>query len=316
MSIIETLVEKFPIHKSKAQKAAFREWAVAYAQEQGYEAHVETARTIARCHNVVIGDPETAEVVFTGHYDTPATMPIPNFITPCNVLVYLLYQLLLVPVLLVPGLLTGALGGYVLKLLTGNAELAASIGGLLGFVMVYVTLGLMMFGPANRNNVNDNTSGTAAVLELMERIPPENRSKAAFILFDNEEKGMLGSAAYASKHKAVKKEKLLINMDCVGDDEHMLFFDNKRTRNLPCFPQLEEAMHAATGRNFLMNKLESCIYPSDQANYKYGIAVCACNKMKVIGYYCDKIHTKKDTICEQVNLDFLAEGLTDFVSRL
>ncbi|MBQ8202536.1 MAG: M28 family peptidase [Clostridia bacterium] len=316
MSIIETLVEKFPIRKSKAQKAAFREWAVAYAQEQGYEAHVETARNIARCHNVVIGDPETAEVVFTGHYDTPATMPIPNFITPCNVLVYLLYQLLLVPVLLVPGLLTGALGGYVLKLLTGNAELAASIGGLLGFVMVYVTLGLMMFGPANRNNVNDNTSGTAAVLELMERIPPENRSKAAFILFDNEEKGMLGSAAYASKHKAVKKEKLLINMDCVGDGEHMLFFANKRTRNLPCFPQLEEAMHAATGRNFLMNKLESCIYPSDQANYKYGIAVCACNKMKVIGYYCDKIHTKKDTICEQVNLDFLAEGLTDFVSRL
>lgn len=316
MSIIETLVEKFPVRKSKAQKEAFREWAVAYAQEQGYEAHVETARNIAKCHNVVIGDPETAEVVFTGHYDTPAVMPIPNFITPCNVLVYLLYQLLLVPVLLIPPAVVAVIT-YFIGILCGlTGWYAGEIAGMVGFVSVYVTLGLMMFGPANKHNVNDNTSGVAAVLELMERIPPENRSKTAFILFDNEEKGMLGSGAYASKHKAVKKEKLLINMDCVGDGENVLFFANKKTRALPCFPQLENAMAAQTGRTFLMNRMEKCIYPSDQANFKLGIAVCACNRMKVIGYYCDKIHTKKDTVCEQANLDFLAEGLASFVQGL
>lgn len=316
MSIIETLVEKFPIRKSKAQKAAFREWMVGWAQEQGYAAQVESAWNIAKCHNVVIGDPETAEVVFTAHYDTPAVMPLPNFITPCNVLVYILYQLLLVPVILIPGAVTGALGGFVLKLLTGNAEIAASIGGLLGFVMVYVTLGIMMFGPANKHNVNDNTSGVAAVMELMARMPEEQRGKAAFILFDNEEKGMLGSGAYAGKHKTVKKEKLLINLDCVGDGENVLFFANKKTRALACFPKLESAMQAQTGRSFVMNRMENCVYPSDQANYKLGIAVCACNKMKVIGYYCDKIHTKKDTVCEQANLDFLAAGLTEFVQAL
>ena len=75
-------------------------------------------------------------------------------------------------------------------------------------------------------------------------------------------------------------------------------------------------MQGVSGRNFLMNKMENCIYPSDQAQFKLGIAVCACNRMPVIGYYCDKIHTKKDTVCEQVNLDFLAEGLTGFVSGL
>ncbi|MBE5797119.1 MAG: M28 family peptidase [Clostridiales bacterium] len=316
MSIIETLVEKFPIRKSRKQKEAFREWFIGWAQEQGYAAEATAPKGLFRSSNVVVGDPETAEVVFTGHYDTPAVMPLPNFITPCNVLVYLLYQLLLVPVLLIPGALTGAVSGYVLKLLTGEMELAASIGGMLGFVMVYVTLGIMMFGPANKHNVNDNTSGVAAVMELMQRIPADKRAKTAFILFDNEEKGMLGSAAYASGHKTVKKEKLLINMDCVGDGENMLFFANKRTRKLPCFPQLEAAMQSATGRNFLMNKMEKCVYPSDQANYRYGIAVCACNKMKVIGYYCDKIHTKKDTVCEQANLDFLAEGLSAFVDTL
>lgn len=316
MSIIETLVDKFPIRKSDKQKKNFREWFIGWAHEQGYAAEATKPKGIFRSTNVVIGDPETAEVTFTAHYDTPAVMPVPNFITPRNVLVYILYQLLLVPILMIPGALAGALTGHVLRVLTDNAFMASEIGAVVGFVTVYMTLGIMMFGPANRNNVNDNTSGVAAVMELMQRIPAEQRSKSAFILFDNEEKGLLGSAAYAGSHKTVKKEKLIINMDCVGDGENVMFFANKKTRNLPSFSQLEEAMQGTSGRNYIMNKMEKCVYPSDQSQFKHGIAVCACNKMPVIGYYCDKIHTKKDTICEQVNLDFLADGLTDFVARL
>lgn len=316
MSIIETLVANFPIRKSKKQKEAFREWFIGWAGEKGYPAEVTKPKGFFRSSNLVVGNPETAEVTFTAHYDTPAVMPVPNFITPRNVLVYILYQLVLVPVLLIPGALAGALTGHILRVVTDSAMLASKFGGLVGFISVYVTLGIMMFGPANRNNVNDNTSGVAAVMELMTRMPEEYRAKVAFILFDNEEKGLLGSSAYASSHKAVKKEKLIINMDCVGDGENVMFFANKKTRKLEVFSRLEEAMQAAKGRNYIMNKMEKCVYPSDQAQFKHGIAVCACNKMPVIGYYCDKIHTKKDTVCEQANLDFLADGLTDFVARL
>ena len=316
MSIIETLVEKFPIRKSKEQKAAFRDWLIGWAQEQGYTAEATKPKSVFRSTNVVVGDPETAEVTFTAHYDTPACMFVPNFITPCNMLVYILYNILIVPVMLLPGALTGALTGHILRVLTDNAELASSIGGFAGFIMVYVVLGIMMFGPANKHNVNDNTSGVAAVMELMLRIPEEKRSKTAFILFDNEEKGMCGSGAYASSHKAVKKEKLIINMDCVGDGENILFFANKKTRALEAFPKLEAAMQGVTGRKYAMNKLENCIYPSDQGQFKHGVAVCACNRMPVIGYYCDKIHTGKDLVCEQVNLDFLADGLSAFVGKL
>ena len=316
MSIIETLVEKFPIRKSDRQKQAFREWFIGWAGEQGYTAEATKPKGMFRSTNVVVGDPETAEVTFTAHYDTPACMFVPNFITPRNVLVYILYQLVLVPILLIPGALAGALTGHVLRVLTDNAFMASEIGAAVGFVSVYMTLGIMMFGPANKNNVNDNTSGVAAVMELMTRLPEDQRAKAAFILFDNEEKGMLGSSAYASSHKAVKKEKLIINMDCVGDGENVMFFANKKTRSLETFPKLEAAMTGVSGRNYIMSKLEKCVYPSDQSQFKHGIAVCACNKMPVIGYYCDKIHTKKDTVCEQANLDFLAEGLSAFVAQL
>ena len=71
MSIINTLVEKFPIRRSKEQKEAFRAWAVEQATQMGYQAQVEAVKDH---NNVVIGDPETAKAVFTAHYDTPATL--------------------------------------------------------------------------------------------------------------------------------------------------------------------------------------------------------------------------------------------------
>ena len=316
MSICEMITELFPIRKTRKQKEAFRDWFIDWARNQGYTAQATTPRGMFHSTNVVVGDPETAEVTFTAHYDTPAAMFLPNFITPCNVLVYILYQLVIVPLLLLPGLFAGTLMGHILRLVTDNADMASQLGGVTAFFTVYAVLGLMMMGPANKHNVNDNTSGVAAVMELMSRIPEENRSKTAFILFDNEEKGMMGSSAYASSHKAVKKEKLIINMDCVGDGENILFFANKKTRALAAFPLLEEAMQGVKGRTYIMNRMEKCVYPSDQASFKHGIAVCACKKMRGIGYYCDKIHTKKDLVCEQANLDFIAKGLSDFVAKL
>lgn len=316
MRIIDTLTEKFPIRKSGKQKEAFRDWFIAWARAQGYSAQATTPRGVFHSTNLVVGDPETAKVVFTAHYDTPAVMPLPNFITPCNVPVYFLYQLLMVPIMLLLAALIGPLVGHVARVLTDNFELARQVGALTALVTVYATLGVMMFGPANKHNVNDNTSGTAAVMELMTRLSEAERAKAAFLLFDNEEKGMLGSSAYAKSHPQIKQDSLIINMDCVGDGENMLFFANKRTRALDSFPLLEEAMRGVQGRTYVMNRMEKCVYPSDQRSFRHGIAVCACNRAKGVGYYCDKIHTKRDTVCEQANLDFLAEGLCAFVERL
>ena len=204
-------------------------------------------------------------------------------------------------------LLSGVVGW-----LTGNTEISKTV-----FKITLIAEALLMIlGPANKNNANDNTSGVAAVMEIMARLTEEQCSKVAFLLFDNEEKGLLGSGAYARKHKAVKQNKLIINMDCVGDGKHILCFANKRTRKLPVFPALNAAMEAQSGRYFLMNELEKSIYPSDQKHFQYGVAVCACQKSELFGYYCDKIHTAKDTVCEQVNLNFIADGMVQFVGHI
>ncbi len=305
MSIINTLVEKFPIRRSKEQKEAFRTWAVEQAAQMGYQAQVEAVKDH---NNVVIGDPETAKAVFTAHYDTPATFFLPNFMTPRNKVFFWCRQIWMI--LLMVGI--GAVVGVPVYLLTGIERVGFFAGWL-----VYMALTIsMLMGPANKNNVNDNTSGVAAVLETMARIPAEQRSKVAFILFDNEEKGLLGSKAYAKTHPTVKENGFIVNLDCVGDGDHVLLACSKKSREMAAYTALTQGMEAQSGRELHIFPLEKCVYNSDQKSFKAGSAICACSIRKGIGFYCDKIHTNKDTVCEQVNLDFIAGGLSAFVEKL
>ena len=87
------LIDQFPVRKSKQQKTAFREAVLSYGAARGYMGKVETGTFGAK--NVVFGDPEQAEYLVTAHYDTCARLPFPNFITPCHLSIYLLYQLFL-----------------------------------------------------------------------------------------------------------------------------------------------------------------------------------------------------------------------------
>lgn len=308
MTLIEMLTRDFPIRRSKAQKEAFRAWFIVWAREQGYTAQATTPRGNAQTTNLIVGDPESAQVVFTAHYDTPAASLLPNVMTPLNRLFFFLYQMLQVGVLIAAGVAVG----FPLAAVTGDDHL----GFLAGYAVYMGLLFLMIFGPANKHNVNDNTSGVAALMETMQRIPPEHRAKVAFLLFDDEEKGCVGSQVYAKAYPAVRDGKPIINLDCVGDGEHVLLLAGKKLRALPWYDALTDALSAQDGCEFHAFPLETSVFNSDQKRFKVSAALCACKKDKRIGYCCDRIHTSNDTICEQRNLDFIAQGLAEFVSRL
>ena len=81
------------IRKTKKQKTAFIHAVDEYANELGYDVKIEKGSFGVR--NVVIGNPEKAKYLVTAHYDTPASIGLPNFITPCNPWAFILCQLLL-----------------------------------------------------------------------------------------------------------------------------------------------------------------------------------------------------------------------------
>ena len=231
------ILEQFPIRKSKIQKQEFRFAVQLYAEKMGYPVTMEKG-SFGAC-NVLLGDPENARFLVTAHYDTCANMLMPNFITPCNVPVYLLCQLGLVLLIALSAIMLGIIEGLFLtafnRLIGNNLGdgwiifLGLVVPSLMGFNVIAIVL-LLVFGPANKNNVNDNTSGIVTLLEIARTLPENQRHKVCFVLFDLEEAGLIGSASYRRKHKKASDNQIVLNLDCVGDGDHLRMFPTKKLR--------------------------------------------------------------------------------------
>lgn len=308
----KTIFERFEIRKSKAQKSAFIEYIQQLASERGYSFRVEKGSMGAR--NIVIGDPDRAKVVYTAHYDTCPVMPVPNFITPKNFFIYLLYQLALSAVMIAL-VLTIGVG---IPSIAGQAGLAEEICDLLVLPVTYLALFgllyLLMAGPANRHTANDNTSGVTVLVDLLCTLPEEKRDAVALVFFDLEEVGLVGSSAFAKAHKKAMKDRLLMNFDCVSDGTNLLFALRKPAKKFApaiesAFPQNDEFSVEVTSKGVF--------YPSDQMNFSCGVGVAALKRTKRGNLlYMDRIHTPKDTVYREENIVYLTEGAIRLIDLL
>lgn len=307
MNYIEEITSRFPIRRKAEQKKAFRDWAVAEIRRMGYSVKVEQSGIA--CHeNIIVGNPESAPVLFTAHYDTPARALLPNILLPRNPIVYLLYQLLIVLILL---------GGTVaVMLVAGSLTGSAEVARLLWILTYFGILMLMSFGGvANKHNAN-SSSGLAAVMTLMARLPQEDRGKAAFILFDNEEKGLGGSKAYAKDHQQVAYTRFTVNLDCVGVGEDFLVISRKiarQHREFACFQRHMEGV--TTHRVHFFDALGS-VYNATWKSFKSGVNIFACKTSPVVGFYTPDLCTAKDTEADAGNIAALAEALAACVQAM
>ena len=299
--ISEEILEKYQIRKTRKQKTAFIEFMRAHFPNLRVE---EDA--IGYSRNIVIGNPDTAKAVFGAHYDTCAVMPFPNFIMPKSVTVSILYAFVLVIPMAIIASVVGNAAGWIF----GDPSLT----GLFTLLTYWVVLFLMILGPANKHTVNDNTSGVITLIELMDSMTEEERAQSCFVFFDNEEKGLFGSSTFAKEHKSVMKDKLLINFDCVSDGDYLMLILNKKA-----FPEHFESLKAAfadvTEKTVLIESEKGVYYPSDQKNFKKNIGVASFKKSK-FGLYMDRIHTPRDTVFDERNIEVLTDGIRKFLGMI
>ena len=295
----------FPLRKTKRQKQAFRDAVQAYAASIGYESRVEKGSFGSQ--NLILGNPEQADYLVTAHYDTCARLPIPNFLTPCNFWLFLLWQLALM--LLILGVCI--LGGLAVGLLTGSG----SAGVWVGYLLVWILLALMLIGPANPSNANDNTSGVITLLEIAKSMPKNQRKRVCFVLFDLEEAGLIGSASYRKAHKAQTDRQMVLNLDCVGDGDNLLLFPTKKLkRDRKRLTSLYKACGYFGKKSILLREKGFSFYPSDQANFPWSVGICALKKRGKI-LYLGRIHTNKDTILERTNVNLLRAAIITYICR-
>lgn len=296
----EAVFERHEVRKTKAQKTAFIEYVSGVAKEHGYVCRVEQNSS---ARNIVVGDVKSARAVYTAHYDTCAATPFPNFITPKNFLIYLVYQILVVLLVYAPVFAAVALTNNVTLQCGMEETVRVVLNEIVLFAGMFSMLWLIMAGPANKHTANDNTSGVTTLLDLMCALPEDQKEKVAFIFFDLEERGLRGSKAYYAKHKADMKDKLLLNFDCVSDGEYMLFAVKKGAQKY--LPSLERAF-VSDGTYEVDFATRGVFYPSDQASFPCGVGVAALKKTKGGRLlYMGRIHTKRDTVYHEKNIEFL-----------
>lgn len=306
---LDELNATYPIRRTEAQKSAVREYIVSRISEFGYCAKVETTAD-RKNQNVVIGDPTTAKVILTAHYDTPASAIFPNLMLPRNPILYYLCQLL--PMFLLVGI--ALLGGF-LASLPFNKNMGVFLG---VYMILYYALFFICYRMrSNPHNANDNTSGVATVLTALANADPAHKASVAAILFDNEEKGKKGSKAYYQDHKSEIADKLVLNFDCVGFGEHILFVAKEQAERDPLYPHLQTAFSKTD------EVYTAAFYPmkgsnanSDYKSFPKGIGCMTCKRSRRGIYYTPHIHTTKDRYANPANITYIAERLSEFVNQI
>lgn len=263
-----SLLGPHEVRRTFRQKTAFIAWVRAYAENLGIRVTVEESGRVIRSRNIIIGDVDKARAIITAHYDTCTWMPTGAVTTP---------------------------GCWPLLVLTELAQL----------VLLLPLLAIMFFGVSNPHTANDNTSGVLLVLLLMAQL--KDRPDVAFVLFDNEETGLWGSQAFMKAHPQAAR-RFLLNLDCVGDGETLLFTGMPRGLRMPQAMRLQRAMEAVAPR-YGMRTADGAfprwLYPSDQMLFPRGTAFAALKGKKLL--YLNRIHTPRDTVLEERNISCLAE---------
>lgn len=316
MSALNELNCRFPVRRSEAQKEEFRNYVAEKVSQRGMLARTEVTSN-QKNSNIVIGDPTRARAVFTAHYDTPCASVVPNMLIPRNKGLFYSFQFL--PLIIIVALSLGV--AMLVRHLFGSAmgyEYAATMAAwYLSFLITYYLIYFLGFRTfVNKNNCNDNTSGVAVILSVIEKGDAESLKDAAFILFDNEEKGKKGSKAYFADHRAEMEKKLVINFDCVGNGENVIFIAMKDAETACEYSAMKESF-APNGR------FSTEFYPikgsesnSDYKNFPCGVGCMACKRTKRGLLYTPRIHTARDTVANDRNIDYLTYGSLEFMRRL
>ena len=311
----DVILQNYEVRKSNKEKTEFIEYIKTRLGHAGYDVETditieEKGKGLFKSRNIVVGDPKTAKVFFVAHYDTCAVLPFPNLMTPTNPLLFTFFQVFLL------GLIFGICFLFTLVFCLATNELFDP--GIVMLVFVYGFLFYMLFGYRNKHTANDNTSGTITITKILEALPEKDRNKVCVVYFDNEEKGLLGSAFFYEKHKKEMNHKLLINFDCVGDGRGIVVLGNEKARKDKLYENFIQAFETSKGCydvEFLNRKMLPMMFGSDQMHFKKGVGVCALKKAW-FGRYVGRIHTPFDTVCREENVKYIAASMKKFVEGI
>ena len=174
-------------------------------------------------------------------------------------------------------------------------------------VLLIGALAYLKYGPSEKNNVNANTSGVAALLRTAEQLTPRYRNDVCFLFLDGGSDNMRGAKGFRKRYPSAK-EKPVLCLDCVGSGDELLILPGKGAR---WNGELLDAINSSfenSERKTCYDKVDGLVhFPGDQRAFKQGVAVCAVRRVPGFGrFICP---TGKDNRIDDENLELLSRGL-------
>lgn len=274
----------------KKSKEKFRDYLFEKAKALGLEATITPKSGLAQ--NVVIGNLDKASVIIGAHYDTPPRMfswMVSHPILFNIFIVVLLWGILPLIIIFMPFEI--ALIVYII------------------FIILLFSYLLGFFAIPNKNNYNDNTSGVLTLLTLMHQVKSE---KIAYVFFDNEEKGLIGSLLLARHLRSSRKN--VIILDCVGVGETLAFYyyGYKELAN-----KISSSFINLDNLNYNHEvKKGGYLATSDHLSFRYhshvGIMVM---KKKGGRLTISNIHSELDNFLETDNIRYICLGISKYLEE-
>ena len=297
----QRITSQYPLRYKRQEKENMRTYLIGQSRSLGYDAKLQS---VSGGTNVVVGDPESAKLVFIAHYDTGLRELLPQFLCPTRPLTYLLYQAL-TPVVVM-------LGSFLISFAVSFPLNMPRLMLPLFLILIVGALFYLRYGPGEKRTNNDNSSGVAALLEVMEGLTPRYRNSVAFAFLDagSTQRGARGlRKAYPSL-----REKTVINLDCVGCGDEILILPSKYSRwNGDLLDAINESFEN-TEKKTCFDKVDGLVYfPSDNRTFRYSVSICACEQAPGFGRFVRQ-HTARAIDAE--NLRILREGLVKVIMRL
>ena len=260
----QRITRDYPVRRKAQEKENMRTYLMGQLRALGYDAKLNDC---GKAVNVIAGDPERASILYAAHYDTPLREPLPAILCPTRPVTYLLYQAL-TPVLALVLCFAVSLG-VTFALSLPNLTLP------LFLVLLIGALAYLKYGPSEKNNVNANTSGVAALLRTAEQLTPRYRNDVCFLFLDGGNDNMRGAKGFRWNGEL---------LDAINSS-----FENSERKT--CYDKVDGLVH----------------FPGDQRAFKQGVAVCAVRRVPGFGrFICP---TGKDNRIDDENLELLSRGL-------
>ena len=302
----DRIAREVPARRKASEKEKFRLWLMGTLRELGYDPKLQRRESALRLGgdavNVVVGDPQKAKLIVVAHYDTGVRALLPPLYLPTRPVTAFLYLALT--------RVRALLGSFVVCMGVGFALHMPQLPLPLFLLLMVASLLYLRFGPSETRNLNDNTSGVAALLETAAALTPGCRDKAAFAFLDGGFGGLSGAKGFRAKYPSAK-EKTVINLNCVAEGGELLILPNKYSRwdgevLDAILDSFENGEHTTT---FL--KTDGLIYyPSDNRAFRHSFAVCACETLRGFGRLIRPLRAK--TI-DPEKLELLKKGLCKLI---